>query len=308
MPPLQSVRTAAATLALLAGLAALLGFAFVADVAAQGRISWNATGGIAVKGYDAVSYFSSEEPLVGDERYSYTWSGVTWHFSSGENLALFVAHPENYAPQYGGYAAFAMTLGGAKDIDPLSYVIEDEKLYLFGTANRYATWRRRKERNIARADANWERVQQVLAVRSGNTIRRCSEAYKQRRFHDAQDLCLPSAEDGDREFQAMLGISFADAPVQYRNFEQAVFWLVKAAGQGQRDAQFRLAGLYSRGRGISRDYEEALFWYEEAAINGHIRSRVRLAEMYRDGFGHTRRSRARLSMVQSGVHRFGGGP
>ena len=83
----------------------------------------------------------------------------------------------------------------------------------------------------------------------------------------------------------LLGIAFADAPVQQRNYNLAVHWLQKAAAQDQRDAQWRLAGQYYRGRGVGRNYEEAMFWYEEAAKNGHIESRTKLGEMYRDGIG-----------------------
>jgi len=59
--------------------------------------------GIAIKGYDTVAYFTEGKPVKGDEQFQFQWSGAKWLFSSRENLELFTAAPEKYAPKYGGY-------------------------------------------------------------------------------------------------------------------------------------------------------------------------------------------------------------
>lgn len=59
--------------------------------------------GIAVKGYDPVAYFTEAKPIRGQAKYEYRWQGAKWRFSSAQNLELFKATPEKYAPQYGGY-------------------------------------------------------------------------------------------------------------------------------------------------------------------------------------------------------------
>jgi YHS domain-containing protein len=59
--------------------------------------------GIAIKGYDTVAYHTEGRPVKGNSVYSFKWNDAIWHFASTENLALFAANPERYAPQYGGY-------------------------------------------------------------------------------------------------------------------------------------------------------------------------------------------------------------
>ena len=59
--------------------------------------------GIAIKGYDTVAYFTMGKPVKGDRQFAHEWNGASWLFSSKEHLELFVAGPEKYAPQYGGY-------------------------------------------------------------------------------------------------------------------------------------------------------------------------------------------------------------
>jgi YHS domain-containing protein len=59
--------------------------------------------GLALKGYDAVAYFTDGRPIEGQKDFETEWSGATWRFASAEHLELFKADPEKYAPQYGGY-------------------------------------------------------------------------------------------------------------------------------------------------------------------------------------------------------------
>ena len=85
--------------------------------------------GIALAGLDAVSY-GSGGLLAGDARHEYSWRGALWRFASENNRAAFEAHPERYAPQYGGYCELAMSFGKAAHADPHSYRIVDGKVYL----------------------------------------------------------------------------------------------------------------------------------------------------------------------------------
>ena len=59
--------------------------------------------GVAIKGYDTVAYHTEGRPVKGKSVFSFKWNDAVWHFASTENLALFAANPERYAPQYGGY-------------------------------------------------------------------------------------------------------------------------------------------------------------------------------------------------------------
>jgi len=102
-----------------------------------GPVSWlvwgdiNNTNGIAINGYDPVAYFKSNKATMGDEAITYKWNNVEWNFVSAKHLELFKETPEKYAPQYGGYCATAINIGLTAKVDPKSWHIEDDKLYLF---------------------------------------------------------------------------------------------------------------------------------------------------------------------------------
>jgi len=59
--------------------------------------------GLAIKGYDAVAYFTKGKPVKGKDEFSFQWKGAMWLFSNREHVDLFAKSPEKYAPQYGGY-------------------------------------------------------------------------------------------------------------------------------------------------------------------------------------------------------------
>lgn len=59
--------------------------------------------GIAIKGYDPVAYFTAGRPVKGSREFEYEWQDAKWHFSSAANRDKFVANPQAYAPQYGGF-------------------------------------------------------------------------------------------------------------------------------------------------------------------------------------------------------------
>ncbi len=84
----------------------------------------------AVGGYDTVSYHTGGAPVRGSREFSTQWNGANWHFASQENLDLFLANPEAYAPAYGGYCAWAMAEGYTAKGSPNHWRIVDDVLYL----------------------------------------------------------------------------------------------------------------------------------------------------------------------------------
>ena len=117
-------------------------------------------GGIAIDGSDAVAYFTLGEPTAGSGDITYDWAGVTWQFVSEDNRAAFAADPEAYAPQYGGYCAWAMAQDGGyiATTVPEAWAIVDNKLYLNFSRRIQRRWERDIPGNIAAADANWPNV------------------------------------------------------------------------------------------------------------------------------------------------------
>jgi YHS domain-containing protein len=115
----------------------------------------NAPTGAALQGYDPVAYFTDGKPTMGSVAYTYQWQGVPWYFSSAEHQAAFAADPEHYAPQFGGYCAFAVSRGTTADGDPHQWAIVDDKLYVNNNAFAMSLWNRDRGENITAGDVNW---------------------------------------------------------------------------------------------------------------------------------------------------------
>lgn len=114
---------------------------------------------VAIKGYDPVAYFRSLKPIKGSSEHSLKWNGATWFFVSEQNKQSFEINPERYAPQYGGYCAYGISVPERKiDIDPQAWNIHKGKLYLNYTPNTQDIWKENKEDHIEAADKNWPRI------------------------------------------------------------------------------------------------------------------------------------------------------
>ncbi|NWG91249.1 MAG: YHS domain-containing protein [Parvularculaceae bacterium] len=113
---------------------------------------------LAVGGYDAVAYFAEEAAVKGVKDYSYDFNGATWRFSSEENLEKFKADPESYAPQYGGYCAWAVSQGYTAPGNPENWSVRGDKLYLNYNDKVQSDWLKDPDGFIKKADANWPGV------------------------------------------------------------------------------------------------------------------------------------------------------
>jgi len=112
----------------------------------------------AAGGYDVVAYFTQGAPAKGDKAYSTTWKGATWQFASAGNLAKFKANPAAYAPQYGGYCAWAVAQGYTAKGDPRNWKIVGGKLYLNYNADVQSKWNKDIPGFIAKGDRSWPSV------------------------------------------------------------------------------------------------------------------------------------------------------
>jgi hypothetical protein len=117
-----------------------------------------AEGGIAIDGTDPVSYFTDGRPVAGSPAHALEWRGATWRFASAESRARFEADPEAFAPQYGGWCAWAVAEGYTASTIPDAWRIVDGRLYLNFSRGVQRRWERDIPGNIARADANWPGV------------------------------------------------------------------------------------------------------------------------------------------------------
>jgi YHS domain-containing protein len=114
--------------------------------------------GVAIKGYDPVAYFTESKPVEGSSEFVHEWRGAKWQFASQKNLDLFKADPEKYAPQYGGYCAYAVAKNSLAKIDPEAWRIIDGKLYLNYSANIQKRWEKDPPGYIAAANENYPKL------------------------------------------------------------------------------------------------------------------------------------------------------
>jgi YHS domain-containing protein len=114
-------------------------------------------GKIAIDGTDTVAYFDQGKPVPGSKKHKLQYNGSKWLFSTSENKAKFEANPEAYAPQYGGYCAYAMARGAVAPTVPEAWRIVDGKLYLNFSKAIQKRWQKDIPGEISKANANWPR-------------------------------------------------------------------------------------------------------------------------------------------------------
>jgi hypothetical protein len=117
--------------------------------------------GFALRGYDPVAYFTEGKPLPGTTEFTHSWGGAKWQFASARNRDLFAADPGKYAPQYGGYCAYAVSRGYTYDADPLHWKIVNDKLYVNFNAEAQQLWEKDASGHIAKADEHWPKLKEA---------------------------------------------------------------------------------------------------------------------------------------------------
>lgn len=138
---------------------AAIGLLVAVTALAKGPVApVNASGSVALKGYDPVAYFEAQSPIKGAKQLTHRWNGAVWRFSSPENRAKFQADPERYAPQFGGYCAYAVSENYTADIDPRAWTVRDGKLYLNYSRDVQKIWLADVETRIKAGEKNWPRL------------------------------------------------------------------------------------------------------------------------------------------------------
>lgn len=113
----------------------------------------------ALRGYDTVAYFTQGMPVEGSDAFSTEYMGAEWKFSSQEHLDMFLADPEKYAPQYGGYCAYAMANGDTASAEPDLWTIHEGKLYLNYSRRINRRWQEDMNGYIEQADIEWPKFE-----------------------------------------------------------------------------------------------------------------------------------------------------
>ena len=113
----------------------------------------------AVSGYDTVAYFTEGKPVKGNKSFTTEYQGAEWYFASQANLDAFVADPGRYAPQFGGFCAWAIAVKQSRASgDPKNWSIVDGKLYLNYDDDIQALWQADQAQMIANGHKHWPAV------------------------------------------------------------------------------------------------------------------------------------------------------
>ena len=87
--------------------------------------------GIAVGGYDLVSYHGEEGPTPGSAAHAMQHDGLTYLFATPANRQAFSAEPDRYLPTYRGWCSTNLSMGRLACPDYTNFKLEDGRLLLF---------------------------------------------------------------------------------------------------------------------------------------------------------------------------------
>ncbi len=150
-------------IALLSGLAAMASLAIAAHAATTERVVVDRYTGLALGGFDPVAYFTDARPLAGQPGFEVSEAGAVWRFRNEGNRAFFLANPEIYGPQFGGYDPTDAARGVAVAGNPRFWLIAGQRLFLFGRAESRDAFAADPVRVMREAKQRWPALQQTLA-------------------------------------------------------------------------------------------------------------------------------------------------
>ncbi len=114
-------------------------------------------------GYDPVAYFTDALAEPGLPDFEASEAGAVWRFRNEGNRAFFLAHPEIYGPQFGGYDPTDLARGVTVAGNPRVWLIAGQRLYLFGREENRDAFAADPAHLLREANARWPRLQETLA-------------------------------------------------------------------------------------------------------------------------------------------------
>ncbi len=113
---------------------------------------------VGAGGYDLTSYYTQEKPQRGNGHHVAEVNGTTYLFATEDNKKLFIASPEKFLPQFGGYCAYGVSVSKKFVADPEQFDIVDGKLYLNLDAKIRSIWLQNVSGRINDGNTNWKTI------------------------------------------------------------------------------------------------------------------------------------------------------
>jgi YHS domain-containing protein len=124
---------------------------------------FNRNTGLAIDGFDPVSYFVDGKPRLGRPIFEVRYGGASWRFANEGNMAAFTADPEVYAPRFGGHDPVAIERGAATPGHPALWIIAEHRLYLFYSEEAREAFANDPESAIDSAERHWPEVRRNIS-------------------------------------------------------------------------------------------------------------------------------------------------
>ena len=118
--------------------------------------------GVALDGYDPVSYFTEVAPLQGAPEFEFGWRGVPWYFASAANRDVFARTPEVYAPMFGGYGVMALARGFLSAGNPRVYEVLGGRLFVFYSSGNRDAFLALPRDAFLNAERQWDDLSKTL--------------------------------------------------------------------------------------------------------------------------------------------------
>ena len=155
-------RPGIAFIALLASLV-WVSLPFAAQAATTERVIVNRFTGLAIEGFDPVAYFADARAVIGLPDFEASEAGAVWRFRNEGNRASFVAHPDIYGPQFGGYDPIDLARGVTVAGNPRFWLVSGQRLYLFGREESRDAFAADPQRFLRDANLHWPELRHNLA-------------------------------------------------------------------------------------------------------------------------------------------------
>jgi hypothetical protein len=150
-------------ISLLTALVALPCASFAVRAATTERVVVNRYTGLAIEGFDPVAYFVEARPMVGLPDFEASEAGAVWRFRNEGNRVSFVAHPDIYGPQFGGYDPIDVARGVTVAGNPRFWLVSGKRLYLFGREENREAFAADPTPALREAEQRWPALEQELA-------------------------------------------------------------------------------------------------------------------------------------------------
>jgi YHS domain-containing protein len=111
--------------------------------------------GLIIEGYDPVAYFTDNKAIKGHPQYNAIYNGAKYWFASSEHAELFKKDPTKYAPQYGAFCGYAVSIGKLRPVNPEIYQIENGRLILQHTQEAFDLFNKDLKKSVEKADMKW---------------------------------------------------------------------------------------------------------------------------------------------------------